>query len=29
VTADAIADLLDTGSLPEFAMPFTLDRFRR
>jgi len=28
-TADALAELLVTGDLPELAMPFTLDRFRR
>ena len=29
VTADAVAELLVTGKLPELAMPFTLDRFGR
>jgi len=29
VTADAIADLLVSGSLPEVAAPFTVDRFGR
>lgn len=29
VTADAIAELVDTGVLPEIAVPFTLDRFGR
>lgn len=29
VTADALAELLDAGTLPELAMPFTLDRFGR
>jgi glycine oxidase len=29
VTADALAELVVTGALPEFAMPFTIDRFGR
>ena len=29
VTADALAQLVVTGSLPELAKPFTLDRFGR
>lgn len=29
VTADALAELVVTGNLPELAMPFTLDRFGR
>jgi glycine oxidase len=29
VTADTLAELVVTGALPEFAMPFTLDRFGR
>ena len=29
VTADAIAELLQTEALPEIALPFTLDRFER
>ena len=29
VTADAVADLVVTGALPELATPFTLDRFGR
>lgn len=29
VTADALAELVVTGALPELAMPFTLDRFGR
>lgn len=29
VTADALAELVATGSLPELAKPFTLDRFGR
>jgi len=29
VTADAVAELLTTGSLPPVAQPFSLDRFRR
>lgn len=29
VTADALAELLATGTVPEFAAPFTLDRFGR
>jgi glycine oxidase len=29
VTAEATAELLATGALPEVAAPFTADRFRR
>ncbi|TQN44429.1 glycine oxidase [Blastococcus colisei] len=29
VTGDAIAELITTGTLPELAAPFTVDRFRR
>ena len=29
VTAEVVADLLTTGTLPELAAPFTADRFER